>query len=283
MATRRNDLSNVAALLDLCDAQQNTIERLQRALDEHDQSEGDRRMLQRMLAHELRTPLTAVIGLLHTMRLESTTPEQREDFRGKALRQAEHLNDMIEDILDLSTPHDPAVARAPQEWVDVGDLVDDVRLAVSASMALDRLVMEVPEGLAIRTIPSRVRQILVNLVVNAAKYSPPGAPVRVVATREEGSIVFDVLDEGPGIPAGTVEDLFEAGRQGDEASEGVGLGLYLVRSLVQSLRGTVELLPREGGGTVARVELPQRRAEDLRRPARSRPLHAVPSSDEPGA
>jgi len=260
----RTDLGNVSALLELCDAQQGSIDRLQRALEEHEQATADRLMLRRMLAHELRTPLAAIIGTLHTLALPKLPVDKADDLRVKALRQSEQLNELIDDILNLADPHEPSVARAPQDVVALDVLVDDVLNQVEAHLPRERVIVEVPLDTPMRTIPGRVRQVLVNLLVNAAKYSPPDSPVLLQATRLDDRVSFEVVDEGPGIPESTVESLFEAFQRGKGATtaEGIGLGLYLVRNLVRSLGGTIELLPRRGGGTLARFELPQKRLED---------------------
>ena len=258
-------IENVAALLELCDAQQASIERLQLALSEYEQGEADRRMLKRMLAHELRTPLAAIIGTLHTLRIPGLPEDKVDELWERALRQSQQLSDMIDDVLHLSEPADPTVRRAPQEWVALEALVEDVQRAVAGELVPTRLVISVPSGLSIRTIPGRVRQILVNLLVNAGRYSPAGSPVHLSAERLPEAFQFEVIDRGPGIPPETVEALFEPFRRGSGATAsdaGVGLGLYLVRNLCRSLGGTVELLPHSIGGTVARVTLPQKRIED---------------------
>lgn len=279
-------LDNVSALLELCDVQQHTIERLQRALAEHEETEADRHMLKRMLAHELRTPLAAVIGTLHTLALPALDEGKREDFRTRALRQAEQLNDLIDDILTMADPHSAAVERAPQEWVAVERLVADVLIQIAETVDTDRLVTDVPADLMIRTVPGRVRQILVNLLVNAAKFGPEGTPIHLVATRLDDRMVFEVVDEGRGIDPTTADSLFEAfrrGGQGAEEVEGVGLGLYLVRNLARSLAGTVSLVSREPQGLLVRVELPQKRLDDAVPPAKpGRHLEVVPalSSDD---
>lgn len=270
---------NAAALLELCDAQHDVIERLQHALAEHEQIEADQHLLKRMLAHELRTPLAAVIGTLHTLGLPNLPVDKQAQLRVTALKQAEQLNEMIEDILALSDPHEASVERTPQESVHVAELVSDVIDQVSGSVDPARIVLDLDEDLAIRTIPGRVRQVLVNLLVNAAKYSPADGSVSLIVTRLDDRVVFEVLDEGPGIPPGKVEAMFEPFRRGArESTEGVGLGLYLVRNLVRSLGGTVQLLPRSVGGTVARVELPQKRLEDTTAPRR-RPTHLEVATD----
>lgn len=262
-------LDNVRALLELCDAQQASIDRLHRALQEHEGIERDRVTLKRMLAHELRTPLAAIVATLHTLSLPSLPPEKNEDMRLRALRQAEHLAEMVEDVLHLADPHEAAVRRAPQQWVDVAEIVDEVALLVETEPGVTTLAVDVPAEVALHTVPGRVRQILVNLVVNAAKYGPPDGVVEIAAERLADAVRFEVRDRGPGIPVEAVEALFRPFRRGARAAgtAGLGLGLYLVRNLVRSLGGTIDLLPRAGGGTVACFTLPQQRLDDAVGPA----------------
>jgi len=266
MQTADNDLDKLGGLIELCEAQASIIATLQNALQQRDRDQAERQSLQSSIAHEIRTPLTAVIGTLYTLALPNLTPDKASDLVTRATRQAEQLHEMVEDLLKTGHAHHELVPRASQELVDVAELMDDVTFAVSARLDLDRLTIDIPDGLMIRTHPSRLRQVLVNLLVNVAKYTPPGSPVRVEVDLLEGAIRFDVIDHGPGIPPELAESLFEPFRQGPGSTRagGLGLGLYLVRGLVGSLGGEVKLMPNPHGGTVARVSLPQQRSNDLR-------------------
>ena len=109
--------------------------------------------------------------------------------------------------------------------------------------------------------PNLSRLALFNLLANALAYSPPTAPVRLLIIDSEDplAIVFEVHDGGAGIPAVLQPHLGERGRRGPNAAQrpGAGLGLYIVRQVVELHRGTLELLPGTGGGTLARMTLPQ--------------------------
>lgn len=271
----------VPALLELVEAQHQVIERLQSALADAERANADRHALRRMLAHELRTPLAAVIGALHTLALPELPEAKATELRERALRQAMHLNEMIDDILALSDPHEPWVDRMAQEWVELRQVVKDVCLAVAAEVPPERLtVPTVPAG-SIRTVPSRLRQILVNLIVNAAKYSPPGSPIRLRVRRLDDGVEFEVADRGPGIAPDQVDVLCRPFTRGNhEGIQGLGLGLFLVRALVRSLGGHLELANGERGGTVARVWLPQQRQSDTT-PPRPR-LRVVEGAHEEG-
>jgi two-component system sensor histidine kinase KdpD len=270
-AARDSDLNRLGALIELCEAQQMTIQSLRAAIEQRERDDRAREQLKVTLAHELRTPLTAVIGTLYTLAIPGLEAKQAADLVQRALRQAQQLHELTEDLLKTRDSHYEPVSRAQQEILDVAELLDDVCVSVSARLAVQRLRVEVPTGLTVRTHPGRLRQILVNLLVNAAKYTPETSPVTIEVTAAAGGVSFNVIDRGPGIPAETVDEMFEPFRQGPNgvAAGGLGIGLYLVRGLAQSLGGTVELLPNPAGGTVARVTLPQKRQED-RRSARRR-------------
>jgi len=263
------DLEKLAGLIELCEAQAGIIATLQAALSQRDRDQREREGVMSSLAHEIRTPLTAVIGTLYTLSLPNLTPDKGRDLVARATRQAEQLHELVEDLLRTGHSHTELVPRAAQDVVNVTEVIDDVALSVSARLDLGRLTIDAPGDLTIRTHPSRLRQILVNLLVNAAKYTPASTPVRLEVDALGDRIRFDVIDRGPGVPAELAEALFEPFRQGPGGARagGLGLGLYLVRGLVSSLGGEVKLLPNPHGGTIARVELPQKRSEDQPPPA----------------
>ena len=253
----------VQALVELCEAQNATIESLRRTLGDREQADNDRQTFKQTFAHELAAPLTAIIGILDTLEHRDLPPETAEDFVQRARRQAANLREMIEDFLDLPEGPEAAVERTPQEHVLLPELCEDVSLSVTHLLPPERLVLDVPPDFGLLTVPSRLRQILVNLLVNAAKHSPKSLVV-VSAAREGYDVRIDVADRGPGIEPELVEACFRPFSQGPggRAVGGLGLGLYLVRRLTASLGGEILLLPRDGGGTIARVILPQKRVSD---------------------
>jgi two-component system sensor histidine kinase KdpD len=104
-------------------------------------------------------------------------------------------------------------------------------------------------------------QVLWNLLENAVKYTPPGTPLELAAFEEDTAVIIEVRDCGPGVPAGEEEHIFEKfyrGRSGNVSGNvrGAGLGLPICRAIVQAHRGTIQALPRPGGGTTFRISLP---------------------------
>ena len=100
-------------------------------------------------------------------------------------------------------------------------------------------------------------QVLWNLLENILKYTPPGTPIEIAAFDEQSSVVIEIRDRGPGIPAGDEERIFEKFYRGKSGHvQGAGLGLPICRAIVQAHRGTIQALAREGGGTIFRIRLP---------------------------
>jgi two-component system sensor histidine kinase KdpD len=100
-------------------------------------------------------------------------------------------------------------------------------------------------------------QVLWNLLENAAKYTAPGTPLDLAAFEEEGAVIIEVRDRGPGIPPGEEERIFEKFYRGkSEIARGAGLGLPICRAIVQAHRGTIQALPRKDGGAIFQICLP---------------------------
>ena len=196
-----------------------------------------------MLGHELRNPLAPIVTALHLMKLRAGPSTERE--RTVIERQVAHLTRLVDDLLDVSR-----IARGKvelkRELVEVADVV--ARAVEIASPLLEQqahtLELDVPrEGLAVHGDAARLVQVLTNLLTNAGKYTPPGGRVTVSAAADGDHVVLTVRDTGIGIQPDVlpyVFDLFVQGPQAiDRARGGLGLGLTIVRSLVEQHGGHV--------------------------------------------
>ena len=257
-------VANVRALVDLCTAQTETIRSLGAALQRRQEEDVDRRAKRATLAHQLDTPMASLVSTLRALAWPNFDPDVTAELLEQVTRQAEQLHRLVQDLLcNLDYEYKP-VLRAAQELVPLRQIVEDSVLASSTLLLPDQVSNEVPPRLVLRTHPGRVRQIVVNLLVNVAKHCPAGTPV-IVRSAVRGQIVHvEVVDRGPGIDQSLSENLFEPFRQGPSEAQagGLGIGLYVVRALARSLGGEAALLANPKGGTVARVRLPQKRASD---------------------
>ena len=215
------------------------------------------------MSHELRTPLNVILGYSEILEEElgdrlGEHVESVARIRGAG----EHLLGVISDVLDLARIEADRLELRPSRFV-VDDLVSELRATLEplATQRGDRLVVEAPGPVGEVVLDKvRVRQILVNLVGNAIKFTEGGV-ITLGAAREPGGWVrFTVVDTGVGIPADRIQAIFEPFTQADPSStrahEGSGLGLTIVRRLARMMGGEVSLASTVGVGTRVEVRLP---------------------------
>jgi CheY-like chemotaxis protein len=196
-----------------------------------------------MLGHELRNPLAPILTALHLMKLQG--PEGSERARKVIERQVEHLAHLIDDLLDVSRIARGKVALALEPIELAAVVAEGIEMAAPLlEQHAHMLMVEVPrQGLVVDGDSARLAQVVSNLLANAAKYTPPSGRISVRGLREGDEIVLKVTDTGIGIAPEVlpgVFDVFVQGRQAiDRAEGGLGLGLTIVRNLVERHGGTV--------------------------------------------
>jgi len=207
------------------------------------------------MSHEIRTPLNGVIGLLELLKRTPLAGEQVELIQ-TAERSAHHLLDLVSNILDLSRVESGATVLESMPLAIRGFIEE--ALALIAVRAWDKrlgLELDVAEGVPefVSGDPLRLRQVLVNLVGNAIKFSDSGTIRVKVAVAGSGLLRFVVSDEGVGVPAHARARVFEAFRQAEDSTSrrygGSGLGLALCKRYVELMGGTMDLESEEGRGS----------------------------------
>jgi len=221
------------------------------------------------MSHELRTPLNAMLGFAQLLRVDPRHP-LHPDQRGKVdhiERAGAHLLAMLTDVLDLSRIEAGSLPMAI-EPLALPDVLDAAVALVSnqASDAQLNLVCTPPEpDLFVHGDAVRLRQILVNLLSNGVKYNQPGGRLMVEAMGLDHEVVITVSDSGRGMNEAQLAHLFEPfNRLGAERTsiEGTGIGLVIVKRLVELMHGRIEVSSRPGAGTHFRVWLPRAAAID---------------------
>jgi len=216
------------------------------------------------ISHELRSPLNVILGYVDLLLEGAFGPlpaEQREPIE-RVETSANELRELITSTLDLSRIEAGSLQLEAEE-VDVAEIVrrlgEETR-EVRQKPGL-RFSWQVASDLPVlRTDPLKLKVVLKNLIVNAIKFTDEGS-VTVEVRRYEDGVEFAVVDTGVGIPAGALTRIFEAFRQegdGRGRRAGVGLGLYIVRRLVDLLGGTVRVESQAGQGSTFRVWIPRR-------------------------
>jgi PAS domain S-box-containing protein len=226
-----------------------------------------------LLGHELRNPLTPILATLDLMRLQGKKVFVKE--RALIERQARHLARLVDDLLDVTRIARGKV-KLERQPIEFGRLI--ARAIETVSPVLEekghRLTTAIDPGLVVEVDVDRLVQVVANLLANAAKYTHPKGGIEVSAHGADDGVVFEVRDNGGGIPSDLLPHVFDLFRQGPQASDraqgGLGLGLSIVRNIVELHGGRVSAAsdgPRKG--STFTVWLP--RAE-VRRPAPEKPV-----------
>jgi len=198
-----------------------------------------------MLAHELRNPLAPIRNALHLLGEPAVPEQERASLRAMMKRQVDHMVRLVDDLVEVSR-----LSRGTIELRrDVVELADVLRNAIDLSRPLidtgrHALHLDLPDvALPVDADPVRLAQVFGNLLNNAAKYARSGGEIRVGARREGGEVVVSVRDRGIGIEPDVLPHVFELFTQGrreaHRAQDGLGIGLTLVRSLVEMHGGSV--------------------------------------------
>jgi two-component system CheB/CheR fusion protein len=216
-----------------------------------------------MLSHELRNPLGAMVTATAMLKTDSGAPSRTEKCITILERQSKQMSHLLDDLLEASrvTQHKIDLKKAT---LDLNGVVNEAIEAVRGQLESRAVELQVeihPRPLMVEGDPARLQQIHVNLLNNAAKYTPRGGHVRLRTGVEESMAVIRVSDDGAGIRPDMLESIFElfvqSRRTLDRAAGGLGVGLTLVRSLITMHGGTVSAHSRgEGQGSEFVVRLP---------------------------
>jgi signal transduction histidine kinase len=230
------------------------LDRLERAFGRQQEFVSD-------ASHELRTPLTVLRGQIELLERESD-PEQRRRGTETVLRELDHMNRLVEDMLTLAGVESGELVRPVP--IDVGDFLEDLRRDLPLLGDRDYLV-DAPAHGVLEADPERLNQVLRNLVRNAAAHTRTGERIAVSVTPRGSRLEFAVADDGPGIPPTELERVFDrfhrAGSDRRGPHSGTGLGLAIARAIVDAHGGWIRAESPPGGGATVRFELPDYRVE----------------------
>jgi signal transduction histidine kinase len=221
------------------------------------------------MSHELKTPLTSLRMYVDTLSAREFPPEKRAEILETMSVDLDRLGDLIDRLLQAQKVLTPGTVL-PLERVDISE--ETVRAAKELAHRIEfsgkhRLNIDTEYGLFAMADPRRWQLIVKNLVDNAVKYSPEGGMIDVFLTNNDGKIELTVSDQGQGFAPDEAERIFERfyriGNEDTRTAQGVGLGLYLVREMVQSMKGSVSARSQGvGKGSQFIVNLPLARSEN---------------------
>jgi two-component system sensor histidine kinase KdpD len=212
------------------------------------------------VSHDLRTPLAGIIASAGSIRQTDVdwTPAERAEFAATIEEEAERLNRIVGNLLDLSRIQGGALKPA-RAWHDPAVLLRDSAERLRSSARAHRLEVDVPDDLAPTYLdPVEIDQVVANLLENALKHTPHGSTVRLIARDADGRLEVAVEDNGPGLPPAAFPRLFDpfyrAGRP--DLVPGTGLGLAVARGLVEAHGGRIRAENRPGGGARFAFSIP---------------------------
>lgn len=228
------------------------------------ESERLRNSLLSAISHDLRTPLAALVGLADTLAmtppaLSAAQQEVAESIRASALR----TNAMVGNLLDMARLEAGAVPMR-REWQPLEEVVGSALAACAPALHGRPMHVRLADDLPLLQLDAVLfERVLVNLLENAAKYTPAGSAIELSAAASSSVVTIDVDDHGPGLPPGREEALFEKFERGskESATPGVGLGLAISRAIVHAHGGSIRAENRVGPAGVEgarfRIELPR--------------------------
>ena len=247
-----------------------TLEEMLRSLDaartERETAMAKQREFVADASHELRTPLTSVLANLELLQASLSDPAREEDraMVDSALRSSRRMSRLVADLLLLARADAGRVSR--HRPCDLAEVAGNAAAEVAPVLGERQLRIDNGRPLPIEGNPDELHRLVLNLLDNAARYTPSGAHIDLRLRSEAASAVVEVADDGPGVPVQLREQIFDRFVRGEGPADtavgaGSGLGLAIVRAVAASHGGTVEVGESESGGALFRVRLPLARSE----------------------
>jgi two-component system, OmpR family, sensor kinase len=217
-------------------------------------------------SHELRTPLTSVLANLELLQASLRDPRQDEDraMVDSALRSSRRMSRLVADLLLLARADAGRTSR--RQPCDLAEVAGNAAAEVAPVLGDRELVLENDRALPVDGNPDELHRMVLNLLDNAGRHTPPGSTIELRLRADGGEAVVEVADDGPGIPPELRVQIFDrfvrGGGPADTAiGPGSGLGLAIVRAVAASHDGTVEVAESSGGGALFRIRIPLHRSE----------------------
>jgi two-component system sensor histidine kinase KdpD len=255
---QRQLLDTFAALIAIALERVHYVEVAQNALVRME-SERLRNSLLAALSHDLRTPLTVLVGLAESLALTKPPLSPAQIETAEAIQdEARRMSTLVSNLLDMARIESGEV-KLNLQWQPLEEVVGSALNAAREMLKQHRVEVQIPRDLPlVRFDALLIERVLVNLLENASKYTPPGSRVILSAEVLSDRLSVAVSDDGPGLPVGREEAVFQKFTRGEResATPGVGLGLSICRAIVESHQGTIVAGHRPGGGARFTFTLP---------------------------
>ncbi|MGJ1204058.1 sensor histidine kinase [Sphingobacterium lactis] len=209
------------------------------------------------ITHELKSPLASVKLYIQTILKRELDREQQKVFLSNSLKDIERLDDLVENVL-LTTKLENRSYQLPKEAFDMTELVEQIIDRLQKNACKSQVIkFELDEHIQLNADKFAITNVITNLIENAVKYSPPCATVFVKLKKQENNLLFSVADHGEGIPAEEKKLIFNkfyrVGSEATRKTKGTGLGLYIVKTVLQKHNATIKVKDNTPTGSIFEV------------------------------
>ncbi len=222
-----------------------------------DESDKLYKTLFNLISHEFRIPIATIMGASDTLLMTHTSEKNREELFNEIFKASARLNHLIENLLNMSRLESGKISIRP-DWCDLNDLVNKVVRNLKQELEQFHLITIIPEDMPlVRLDFGLMEQVLHNLLLNSCQYAPASSEIRLEASYRNGSFILQITDGGPGFSEDALLRVFDKFfRVDDSKAGGLGLGLSIVKGLVESHKGMVKVENLQGAGTKFTIEIP---------------------------
>jgi len=209
------------------------------------------------VTHELKSPLASIKLYIQTILKRNLDVEQQKTFLGNSLKDIERLDDLVENVL-LTTKLENRAYNLPKENINFSELILTTVDRLQKNACKTQVIKpEVSENIVIHADKFAITNVVTNLIENAIKYSPPCASITVKLYVEEGKLFFSVADHGEGIPDQEKKLIFNKfyriGNEATRKTKGTGLGLYIVKTVLQKHQANINIKNNTPSGSIFEV------------------------------
>jgi two-component system sensor histidine kinase KdpD len=218
-----------------------------RDADVRAKAEALRNALLSSVSHDLRTPLAAITGMATSLR-DAAVPRSASEREAldTIVEEARRLSRILTNVLSITKVESGAAPR--REWVPLEEIIGSALVRLEDELADRPVTVAVPGAALAYVDPILVELLLLNLLDNASKHTPPGTAIDIAVSREPARAVIEIADRGPGLAPGSFAQVFDKFYRGQTTTSGVGLGLAVCRGIAIAHQGGIEAIPRDPGG-----------------------------------
>ena len=222
-----------------------------------DESDKLYKTLFTMISHEFRIPIATIMGASDTLLMSQTTDLNRTELLNEIFKASARLNHLIENVLNMSRLESGKIS-VRLDWCDINDLVNKVMQVLKEELKQFDFISSIPyEMPLVRLDFGLMEQVIYNLLLNSCQYSPVRSTIRFEANYDNGYLFVNVEDNGPGFPPELLNKVFDKFFRVDSLKTGgLGLGLSIVKGLVEAHRGTVKVINLQTGGARFIITIP---------------------------